>query len=388
MNSNKIRIVHLIPSFERAGAEAVVSNICNFLSTELYEIHIVLLFRSTSGLVKIREEKKVTIHVADGFPFKIENNIPRFRYKSLRLLRQIIKSINPDIIHSHLFEAFLSLNLWLISIGNDYKFIHTAHSNSSHYKNNELISQLGLKIERAVFKKINARFVCVSFDMLTLMRKHFSLENLDVVRNSVNTDFYCRDIVVPYDLQKLDISPGTFTLIHIGRFAEVKNHTLMFEALSILKHKGICTVLICLGYRGGLWEKYQSLIFEKGLNDYIRFVGEVDDTRPYIAACQLGVFPSFHEGLSMALLEMFSMEMPVLLSRIPSFEEITKSVTEKLFIDEHNPELLATKIEEVITSINDFVKIGKDMRAEVINSFSVVNQVSKYEELYNKLLNN
>lgn len=386
MSSGKIKIVHLIPSFERAGAETIVSNICNFLPEDKYDIHIVVLGKSTAGIIRINPSRNIYLHVAGGFPFRVKNNLPRFNLKAFLALRKILRSENPDIIHSHLFESFLALNLLLISFGLKCRFVHTAHTNSEHYKSKTLRNKTGLFLEKFVFKKLKALLVCVSLDMFGYMKRHFSSDQLEIVRNSIDTEFFKKELVKPFDLSKINIPKSSFVLLHIGRFAEVKNHPLMFSAVEILKNRKKNVVLLCLGYRGGLWEQYQTLINEKKLNDSIHFVGEVDDPRPYIAASNIGLLPSFHEGLSLALLEMFSMELPVFISKIPSSEEVVNGMTERLFIDVNDASQIADKIEDAMLHYNDYLEIGRKMRNAVIESFSVLQLANNYDKIYKNLI--
>lgn len=382
---SKIKIVHLLPSFERAGAETIVSSICNFLPDDEYEFHIVLLENSTSGIIRINAARNVQLHIVDGFPFKVKNNIPRFSFKALSSLRATLKEINPDIIHSHLLESYLSLNLWLVSLGSSFKFVHTAHTNSDHYRIKNLPNRSGLFVEKFTIRKLKIRFVCVSQNMYNLMKNHYLADQLEVVKNSIDTDYFRNKLVIPVNLEKLGIYKDSFILLHIGRFAEVKNHPLMFKAIEILKLRRRKVVLLCLGYRGGLWEDYQTKINDSKIDDYVRFIGEVNDPRPYIAASNIGLLPSFHEGLSMAMLEMFSMELPVLISRIPSSEEVVDGVTDNLFIDVNDAVALADKIEDIMLHYPDYIEIGERMRAEVVRSFSVIQLAQRYNEIYKKL---
>ncbi len=384
---DKIRLVHLIPSFERAGAETIVSNISNFLPADEYEIHIVVLENSTAGFVRIDPSKNVHLHIANGFPFRVKNKVPWFNLKAFLSVRVILKSIDPQIIHSHLFESYMALNLCLVFLGRHYRFVHTAHTNTDHYKSKSLNSRLGLYTEIFSMRFVGARFVCVSKDMFNNMKNHFSASQLETVKNSVDTDYYSPGSVKPFELKKLNIPEGSFVLIHVGRFAEVKNHLLLFKAVEILKQRSKIITLLCLGSRGGLWNEYQVYIVEKKLNDSVIFVGEVDDPRPYILSSSLGLLPSFHEGLSLALLEMFSMGLPVLLSRIPSSEEVVNGVSSNLFIEVDDPSALADKIEDVIQNYNDYSETGRKMRDVVIESFSVIQLIRNYDKIYKRLLN-
>ena len=384
----KIRLLHLIPSFERAGAESVVSNICNFLPTSDYEIHILLLEDSTAGIIRIKPSINVQIHLSGGFPFKIRKNLPRFNLKSLISIRKIIRSIKPDIIHCHLIESYLTLNLVLISFRIPVRFVHTAHTNSDHYKSNSLNSRIGLLLEKFSFRVLKARFVCVSEGMFNYMKRHYSPNQLDLAINSVDTEYYKKEVVAPFDLMKLNVPDEAFVILHIGRFAVVKNHPLMFNAIKLLKEKGKKVVLLCVGSRGGLLDEYKEWVDKNDLNSFIYFVGEVDDTRPFIASSNLGLLPSYHEGLSLALLEMFSMELPVLVSKIPSSEEVVRGITDRLFIDVNDASQLADKVEDAMMHYDDFLEIGMGMRNKVNGSFSVKRLAVDYDNIYKKLISN
>ncbi|MBM7604656.1 glycosyltransferase involved in cell wall biosynthesis [Metabacillus crassostreae] len=107
---------------------------------------------------------------------------------------------------------------------------------------------------------------------------------------------------------------------NVGRFNHQKNHSFLidvFSELNIIEPKA-CLVLVGDGaLRSDIEEKVKRL----GLEEKVKFLGVRSDINSLLQAFDLFVFPSFHEGLPVTLIEAQGAGLPCLIS-----ENITKEV--------------------------------------------------------------
>ncbi len=102
--------------------------------------------------------------------------------------------------------------------------------------------------------------------------------------------------------EELDISDETFVLGHVGRFAKQKNHHFLIEIFSDFVKIKKDSLLLLAGdgpLRSELERKVKKLQIEK----QVKFIGIRNDINNVLQAFDVFVFPSFHEGLPVTLIE-------------------------------------------------------------------------------------
>lgn len=126
--------------------------------------------------------------------------------------------------------------------------------------------------------------------------------------------------------QKYGIS-GKFLYLP-NQFWKHKNHRTVFEAVNILKRKGIEILVVCTGHTADMGgnEHFESLtryISDRGLNRNIRILGLVDyeDVLYFMRHSVAVVNPSLFEGLSSTVEEAKSVGKNMILSDIPVHRE-------------------------------------------------------------------
>jgi glycosyltransferase EpsF len=109
---------------------------------------------------------------------------------------------------------------------------------------------------------------------------------------------------------------------HVGSFSRgnQKNHDAIINAAGRLKSEGMKFKVILVG-DGEQRQRIAELAGENNLSSDIIFTGIRNDVNDLLHDMDIFVFPSFHEGLSVALLEAQAASLPVLASDIPENKE-------------------------------------------------------------------
>ena len=132
----------------------------------------------------------------------------------------------------------------------------------------------------------------------------------------------------------------------IGRFSFEKNPQTLVEAFRQLNNPEIG--LIMLG-NGPLWEELRQ--YE---NDNIVFPGFKTNVYDYLIASDYYISASDVEGLANTLLESMTIGLPMLLSDIPSHNEVLSKMNQTVgfIFDNKNPDDLKTKINKIIQTVD------------------------------------
>lgn len=123
-----------------------------------------------------------------------------------------------------------------------------------------------------------------------------------ILNNGIDTDFFSySDELREQTRASLGLS-DEFTLIHIGRFLQVKNHSFLIDVFEEVVKNHPNSKLLLAGV-GDLEEKIKLKVQEKGLADKVIFLGGRKDVPALLSAADALVFPSFYEGMPNAVIE-------------------------------------------------------------------------------------
>ncbi len=137
-------------------------------------------------------------------------------------------------------------------------------------------------------------------------------------------------------------------LLFVGRLNERKNIQGIIKALPLLDDD---ISLVVVGEQSWKPPSEKKLFGGKFFKSKVHFIGSVpDDELACIYACaKIFCFPSFAEGFGLPPLEAMASGIPTIVSNTTSMPEVCSDVA--LFVDPHNPEDIAEKINELIKNI-------------------------------------
>ena len=108
-----MRILHIIPSLNKGGAERLVLNICNELTNHPKVEVMLITFRAENAYQFLTETINWKI-----IPSSVSTSLSGKMNVNVSLLQKTIEEFKPDIIHSHLFETEIVVLLITLLEGN------------------------------------------------------------------------------------------------------------------------------------------------------------------------------------------------------------------------------------------------------------------------------
>ena len=181
-----MKILQIIPNLSKGGAERLVTDIVRELATrEGIEVRLVLF----------REEIDYDIqdirHLVHIIPSSVQLSLWRKNKYHIAELQQFLEDFQPDIIHSHLFEAeIVSRSCCYPSA----KWFSHGHSNMSVFDKDrnetfkqKLISSFERKYILDRYKDNGgSRFICISKDTETFYTKYINSIKTIFLPNAIN----------------------------------------------------------------------------------------------------------------------------------------------------------------------------------------------------------
>lgn len=112
---------------------------------------------------------------------------------------------------------------------------------------------------------------------------------------------------------KYKISSDTIVFGHVGRFEKVKNHDKIITVFNEF-HKEHSKSILWLFGTGTEENRIKAMVKQMHLSDSVFFMGVSDHIWDYLQAMDLFLFPSYYEGLGIALIEAQASGLPCVVS--------------------------------------------------------------------------
>lgn len=189
------------------------------------------------------------------------------------------------------------------------------------------------------------------------------------------------------------LSPETKLILDVGELSRRKNHRLLIEIMAELRDLD----LICIiGGTGPEQSSLETLIHEKGLEDRVFLPGYIEDVKQFLAAGDCFVFPSYQEGLPVAVMEAMAAGLPVVASRIRGVTDLIEHGKGGYLVRGFDPVDYAVKIRRLFTEKSGTDAVPRDARRqqmgqwnrERIRQFSLEIVEQRMREIYREILSN
>ena len=170
-----------------------------------------------------------------------------------------------------------------------------------------------------------------------------------------------------------------------GRLEQQKGQDVLLEALAELRRRGLEFVAALAGegtLRASLEERTRAL----GLEGRVRFLGQVDELGPLLAAADAVVLPSRWEGLPLVLLEALARGRPVAASAVGGIPEVVADGEHARLVPPEDPRALADALEAFHVRPDAAFRLGRRGAARVRESYTWSRVVEAFEAVYDEVL--
>jgi len=380
----RIRVLQLIGSLDRGGAEMVVVNLCNHIDSDKYEVRIATLMDTVPLFEKIDSSLEIKIETCGMSRGRVHFGQ---QISSLIRLRKIIRTFKPHIIHSHLFSTYAPLQ-WLGSLGVGSEHVFTLHNTGMHYEREDKAGRLLRMFEVITIRLCRAEVVGVSqavTEKTGLQALKLNPERLRTIYNGIDVTNYNPESVGILTNEELGCNPDDLKVIYIARFHEQKNHIGLMEIWKAVIENVPAAKLLLVG-QGPLRASVQERAKALDIYDTIKWMGYRDDVNRLLVSSDLAVFPSLFEGFSIAILEQMASGLPVVYSKIPPFEEAMADCGGGVCVEIKDIDGWCNSIVKLLKDAELRKKMGVLGRKRVVDNFSIQKQACEHEDLYYSLV--
>ena len=313
--SRPIRVAQVMGKMLGGGVEAVVMNY--YRNIDRSRVQFDFLVDADSTRVP-RDE----IESLGGRVFVV----PPYQ-KPLSYQRELVKLFAEQrwpIVHSHIN----TLSVFPLRAAQRAGVpVRIAHSHSTSNPNERAKTVLKDILRTQANRYPTARFACGQYAGEWLFGRD---QSFTVMPNAIDLQRFKFSYAKRLDLrEKLGIDAGTFVVLHMGRFAEQKNHQFLVELFTkVLKTRP--DAILLLAGDGPLRIEIEHKVESLGINDNVLFLGQRPDADALYSAADVFCLPSLYEGLPVVAVEAQASGLPIVMSDSVTNEALITSRAKKL----------------------------------------------------------
>jgi glycosyltransferase involved in cell wall biosynthesis len=352
-------IIHVIDSLGIGGAERLLEVSLKLLPE--YRHIVCFLYAPDVLASSLNAEKVYFLNLQSNFQL----------ITSAFKLRRIIKKEKPLLVHSHLIKS-----TWLsrIATRNLCPLIFTIHNFLSEdaFK----VNRLSYYVEKLTYSK-KQTVLAVSNAALNDYKKWIDVNgNAQVLYNVISNKFF--------EAKKKDAGEylkGLTRLVAVGNLRRQKNYSNLVKAFCYLEVENVTLDIFGSGDQG---EELAELVKKYSLP--VQLKGQVNNLAEILHEYDALIMPSIFEGYGIAPVEAMAIGLPVILSNLEVFHEITDS--RAIFFNPHDPVSISESIRNFINlPIEEKIALGEygKQKAKEIASQKVFQQ--KLKEIYLTVIN-
>jgi len=299
---------------------------------------------------------------------------------ALARLRRILRTLAPDIVHTHASKAGI-LGRIAARLSGVRTIIHTPHV--YYFQGKRGLARWFFRMLERMALPLAAKTVLLCESQQELARQELGAqpERVEVIENGVNTAHFSPRNRKREAQEALDIGTDSILIGTVTRFMPQKGCDIFLKAMvRVLERRPECCGLIVGA--GPLEAALRRLAQQLGIGSRIHWRKEDNDPREIYEALDVFVLSSHYEGLPYALLEAMAMALPVVATRVTGcLDLITHHETGLLAAPDH-PADLANGILQLLHNPKEAQRLGAAAREAVKRDFSIERFLDKTARLY------
>ncbi len=390
--SNKINILMFFPWMITGGADRFNLSLINRLDKEKYNV-IVILTEPNKNVLRQEFEKHAIVYDLTSF---IDQKY------WLAFVNYIIEKEDINVIFNSNSKFGYYVLPYLKARYSRLPIIDYIHM-EEWYNRNGGYSRYSSMLDSIIDKTL----VC-NENSKNILQEHFGRREEDIKTVYVGVD---EDEFDPakYNkeklLEKYSLDKNKHILSYICRISEQKRPILLLEIINKLKKVRKDFKVLVVG-EGNLLSKMKAKAKELNLDDYIQFLGNIEQTEGIYKISDLTINCSIKEGIALTSYESLSMGVPIVSSNVGGQAElidentgilITCRQNEKdIYKEEYNQEEVNDFTNAIVEILNNLDKYKENCRKRILDNFtlkSMIKNMSKiiedvYKEPSNEKINN
>ncbi|EHK2853233.1 glycosyltransferase family 4 protein [Vibrio parahaemolyticus] len=287
--------------------------------------------------------------------------------KSVFSFRDLVKSLQPEVVIIHSAKAGLVGRLALIGVNT--KVIFIAHG-WSHIRSSRIFGRKLYSVIESKMSLLCDKVICISKQDLD-----FANEKLMIPKKK--TSLIYSGVRDPLTYKKTSYN-AEYNLLTVTRFQHPKDFSTVLTAMREVEKVHGSWIITVLG-DGEQFEYYKHKTAELGFSGKIKFLGFKEDLDEFYKECDLVFLISKSEGLPLSLIEAMSYRKLIIASNVGGVCELIEHGVTGYLVPPSDPNALSQTIIDVLSKTKKELEIIGD------NSYEKYRNEFNFEQMIHKL---
>jgi len=371
-----MKIVYIINSFHVGGAEVQLVSLVQNIRRKVDNVAVISLYPH-EDLAEDLISSGIEVHFL---------NMKSFRdvFRAVIEAKKIINSIQPDVIHSHMYHSNIFSRL-LKLFTKVPRLVNTAHNSW----------------EGSIFRYFLYRITSGLADFVSIISQegydsHIKYKatpknKLEKIPNGIDTDIFKPDSDIRLKKrQELGVE-DEFLFVSVGWLSEQKNYENALKAIATLgngKHFNFRHFIVGKAPGGSdNLKKLEQMTRELNIHDKVNFLGQRKDVQEIMKAADGYVSSSAWEGMPIVLLEAAASALPIVATDVGDCRAIVRDGVNGFLIPPKDHIKLAGAMRKLLElSPEAHFTMSENSRKHVIEKFSIGSVANKWIDIYSSLM--
>lgn len=370
-----IKVLHILEVVKEAH---YFNNLADFTDRNEIEFSFVT-FSAEGAFTESMRQRNFRVYALDA---TTKLSLPRLVWN----LWKILKTEDPDIVHTHLFvPTFIGLLLAKIQKRKAVATRH--HSDAIHLISNSLKRKFYSTLEH-----LNNRMADHIIAPSRMVRECLvdwektPGERVSLIPYGQTSERF--DEITPgvVEAKRIELGMnGRLSLACVSRLYHGKGHKYLFEAIAPLFHDGLEAKLYLVG-SGNHRENLESLAKELGIREKVEFLGWRDDGLAIIGSTDIIVHPSLEDALSQSLIESLMLARPIVATDISGASDTLDGGKYGRLVTPADSESFRVALKETIDNLEDARRRAEKGREYLLEYMDAKRVADEYGRIYKRIL--
>jgi glycosyltransferase involved in cell wall biosynthesis len=370
-----IQVLHIV---DVETENYYLNNLIDYSDKNLLQFSIIT-FGAAGSFTKQMEERgcKVYFINAKGVVKKIT---------ALFKLRMLIKKINADIVHTHLFMPSL-FGLTAAKWQKRKTVLTRHHSDALYVIPSKLKRIIWLRLEK--FINYKSDHIITPSQMvydIVVNKENVSANKVSLIPYGQTTERFAviTATLIQQKREELHMQNG-ISLVCVSRLFNRKGHQYLFDAFANLIKEQENIILYLVG-TGSYREVLERMVSERGIEGKVKFLGWRSDALTIMAASDIIVHPSLEDALSSAVIEAIMLAKPIVATDISGVKDTLDNGKYGVIVPPADSKAFEDAIRTIINDMPGAQERAAHGRRYLLEYMSAERVSTAYTNIYQQLI--
>jgi glycosyltransferase involved in cell wall biosynthesis len=299
-------------------------------------------------------------------------------------LAKIFLQLRPDVVHTHKYKDSILATIVArcVRVPHVVRVVHGMPEPFKGIRNWKMT--IYTLVDRFVTSLFIDRVIAVSSDIENVLSQIYGADRVVCIHNGIDLEAAHATVERQEKRKQWSIDEEAVVVGTVGRLVPVKGHTMLLEAMRMVRHSNQNLTLLLVG-DGPLRGYLEAEAKRMGLERAVIFAGHQEQSYDFINIMDIFVLPSLHEGIPMVLLEALALERPIIASRVGGIPEVMSHGLSGMLVPPANAGELAAGLLEMIEDRAKARAFGVAGRNQVEQEFNAGIMANRTAAMYRSL---